>query len=94
MKSSNRIRSWEITSEANFLNRRQFLREASLVAGAGLASTALPGRLLADVRDLETVPGPYSTDEKPNSWEDITTYNNFYEFGTGKEDPTRTPRHL
>ncbi|MCU0989150.1 MAG: protein-methionine-sulfoxide reductase catalytic subunit MsrP, partial [Xanthomonadales bacterium] len=28
-----------------------------------------------------------STDEAPNSWEDITTYNNFYEFGTDKEDP-------
>ena len=39
--------------------------------------------------DLETVQGPYSTDETPNSWEDITTYNNFYEFGTGKEDPYR-----
>jgi sulfoxide reductase catalytic subunit YedY len=41
----------------------------------------------ADGRDLETVPGPYSTDEEVNSWQDVTTYNNFYEFGTGKEDP-------
>ena len=87
MKSSNAIRSWEITSETNYLNRRRFLRETGLVAGAGIASLVLPGRLLADVRELETVPGPYSTDEKPNSWQDITTYNNFYEFGTGKEDP-------
>ena len=87
MKSSNRIRSWEITSETNFLNRRQFLRETGLAAGVGIASAALPGRLLADVRDLETVAGPYSTDEQANSWEDVTTYNNFYEFGTGKEDP-------
>jgi sulfoxide reductase catalytic subunit YedY len=30
-----------------------------------------------------------STDEDPNSYEDVTTYNNFYEFGTGKEDPVR-----
>jgi sulfoxide reductase catalytic subunit YedY len=87
MKSSNRIRSWEITSEANFLNRRQFLREMGLVAGAGFATSVMTGRLLADVRDLETVPGPFSTEEKPNSWEDVTRYNNFYEFGTGKEDP-------
>jgi sulfoxide reductase catalytic subunit YedY len=31
----------------------------------------------------------YSTDQQPNSWSDITTYNNYYEFGTGKEDPSR-----
>ena len=48
---------------------------------------ALPGQLLAGARDLETVAGQFSTDETPNSWEDITTYNNFYEFGTGKDDP-------
>ena len=35
------------------------------------------------------MPWPGSTDEKPNSWEDVTTYNNFYEFGTGKTDPAK-----
>ena len=35
--------------------------------------------------DLKT--NPLSTTDKPNSFEDITTYNNFYEFGTGKKDP-------
>jgi len=87
MKSKKRIASWEITSESNYLNRRKFLREAGLVTGAGIVSAGFAGRLLAEVRDLETVPGPYSTNETPTSWEDITTYNNFYEFGTGKEDP-------
>jgi sulfoxide reductase catalytic subunit YedY len=87
MKPTTKIRSWEITSERNYLNRRQFLREAGLAAGAGLAAAALPGRAAGDTPRLETVPGPHSTDEAPNSWEDITTYNNFYEFGTGKEDP-------
>jgi sulfoxide reductase catalytic subunit YedY len=89
MKSDSRISSWEITSESNYLNRRQFMRTAGLAAGAGLAALSLPLRAGADARDLETVAGPYSTDETPNSWEDITTYNNFYEFGTGKEDPYR-----
>jgi sulfoxide reductase catalytic subunit YedY len=42
---------------------------------------------MAAERDLVTVPGPYGTAEQPNSWRDVTTYNNFYEFGTGKEDP-------
>lgn len=88
VKSVQRIASWEITSEHNYLNRRRFIRGAAgLATGAGLALAGLPGTLGASTRDLDTVPGPYSTDEKPNSWQDVTTYNNFYEFGTGKEDP-------
>jgi len=93
MNSKNSIHSWEITSESNYLNRRQFVRDAGLAAGVALvsggASWALPVRASASQRDLQTVAGPYSTDETPNSWEDVTTYNNFYEFGTGKEDPYR-----
>ena len=87
MKAGKKIASWEITSERNYLNRREFIRDTGLAAGAGLALAGLPGTLGAGTRDLVTVPGPYSTDEKPNSWQDVTTYNNFYEFGTGKEDP-------
>ena len=84
MSRSNRIKSWEITSESNYLNRRTFLASAGLAAAG---ATLLPSAGSAAVRELETVPGPYSTDETPNSWQDITTYNNFYEFGVGKEDP-------
>jgi sulfoxide reductase catalytic subunit YedY len=40
-------------------------------------------------RRLTTVASRFSTSEKANSWEHITTYNNFYEFGTGKDDPAR-----
>ena len=50
-------------------------RRALLSSGGALAAgAAWPGRAQAD--ELE-----------PNSWEDITSYNNFYEFGTGKTDP-------
>ena len=87
MKSNNRIKSWEITSESNYRNRRQFIRDAGLAIGGGVLASTLPQGARADERDLDTVPGPYSTDEEPNSWQDVTTYNNFYEFGTGKEDP-------
>lgn len=87
MKSSNRIRSWEITSESNYRNRRQFIRDAGLAIGGGVLASAVPLAAGARERDLLTVPSPLSTDEKPNSWKDVTTYNNFYEFGTGKEDP-------
>jgi sulfoxide reductase catalytic subunit YedY len=87
MKSDSDIKSWEITSESNYRNRRQFIRDAGLAIGAGALASAFPLVADAEQRDLVTVPGPYSTDQEPNSWKDVTTYNNFYEFGTGKEDP-------
>src|SRR5690606_20296834 len=65
-------------------------RELLAASGFALAALAgLPRMSAAAMEALETVPGPFSTDEAPNSWEDITTYNNFYEFGTGKDDPYR-----
>ena len=71
----------DVTPKADFLNRRQ------LMAGAGaLALGSIAGPALASI---ETVPSSFSTDEEPNSYEDVTSYNNFYEFGTGKGDPAR-----
>jgi sulfoxide reductase catalytic subunit YedY len=94
MKPASKIRSWEITSESNFRNRREFIRDAGLAIGGGIVASTLPLVASADQRDLMTVPGPYSTDEKPNSWQDITTYNNYYEFGSGKEDPYRNAQEF
>ena len=73
------LRHSDVTPKAAWLNRRALLAGA---AAAGIAG--LPARA-----GLETVPSPYSTDEAPNSLEDITSYNNFYEFGTGKDDPAK-----
>lgn len=47
---------------------------------------------LAGAAALGAMTGPataYSTDEEPNSWDEITSYNNYFEFGTGKDDPKR-----
>lgn len=69
----------DVTPERFYLSRRQILG-----AGAALAVTPLlSGRGMA----LTGTPSGYSTDEKPNSFDEITHYNNFYEFGTGKTDP-------
>ena len=70
-----------ITPHGVYLRRRALL-------GGGMAAAAL-GSLGGSARadTLPAKPSPLSTDEKPTSLEDVTHYNNFYEFGTGKEDP-------
>ena len=71
----------DVTPRAAFLNRRQLMAGAGALALSGIAGPALA--------KLNAAPSRYSTDMAPNSLEDITTYNNFYEFGTGKGDPAR-----
>ena len=66
----------EVTDEQVFVNRRHLL--AGLV-GIGLAG-GLASASSAAQRAEELV---------PNEWEDITNYNNYYEFGTGKSDPAK-----
>lgn len=66
----------DVTPKSLWLSRR------GLLAGAG--GIALAGPAAARI---EAAKSPLSTDEAPNSFEDITTYNNFYEFGTDKGDP-------
>jgi methionine sulfoxide reductase catalytic subunit len=81
------IQSSEITPEHLYFNRREFIRSASF-AGLGLASALfLPEFLASQDRWPRGKKGPYDTDEDPNSYKDITTYNNFYEFGVDKTDP-------
>jgi sulfoxide reductase catalytic subunit YedY len=82
----------EITPESVYRRRREFIRAAgALLAGAAAvappfaASAAEPAK--RTVRLMGVQPSPLSTTEKQNSWDEVTTYNNFYEFGTDKEDP-------
>lgn len=70
----------DVTPYRMFLDRRKFI-------AASAAMLAAPGLLRA--QGLNARPSALSTDEAPNSFEDITNYNNFYEFGTGKTDPAR-----
>ncbi len=78
--------SSEITPENDYLNRREFLRKAG-IGGAALV-TAAPQVLAACSRGVEESAGEVgSQDDKPNTFDQITSYNNYYEFGTDKEDP-------
>jgi methionine sulfoxide reductase catalytic subunit len=87
------VLSSEITPRSVYLDRRRFLQTAAVAgAGAALGSLPLPGLAAmpeASAKLEGVVESPYSTDEEPTSRESVTSYNNFYEFGTGKEDPAR-----
>jgi len=80
----------QITPEHLYLNRRQWLAGAAAVAGT--AASIMPPALLVQAAPAATTPqvarnARYSVKDAPNSFEDITSYNNFYEFGTEKDDP-------
>ena len=87
------IPSSDITDEATYLRRREFLRLAgTAVAGAAAGSlvSACAGEPVSAQTPLANVkPKVVTTDEKLNTFEEITSYNNFYEFGMGKDDPQR-----
>ena len=98
IKRPDDIKSGEITDKELYLNRRQFIRTASLGA-AGLGSGLLvPGLLgpMSEARGATKLTGvgksAFSTDEPLTPLKDITSYNNFYEFGTGKSDPQRNSK--
>ena len=98
VKSINRILPSEICPESAFLTRRDCLTSLAGLAGAA-AVTGLGGSVEASAQSPATPAGPLpgaprfrrnaelSVKEPPNSWDDITTYNNFYEFGLDKRDP-------
>jgi len=75
------IRASEITPESAYLGRRAFIAAAGVAAGSLVA----PG--LADAEDR--APRRRAQGDALTPIEDVTSYNNFYEFGTGKDDPAR-----
>jgi sulfoxide reductase catalytic subunit YedY len=74
------IAASEITPKGVYMQRRQFIAAAAAAGFSAFPVTALGAR-------LEASPGKYKIDEPPTTQDDVTSYNNFYEFGTGKEDP-------
>ena len=90
------IRPSEITSKESYFNRRKFMQAAALAGGSIVAGDALPAIIPNEKRaKLEgVVPSEFSTDETPNSYDDVTTYNNYYEFGLRKDDPFRNSQEF
>lgn len=76
------IAASEITPRHAYLNRRNFMAGA-----AGLIGGALAAPSLLSAAPLKAASSPFSTDETPTDKQYATSYNNYYEFGTGKDDP-------
>jgi len=97
MSDDSRTRSSEITPESVYRSRREFLAG---LAGAGALAVAPPASTqelmnVTLVERLQYKPNArYSTSEKANSFAEVSGYNNFYEFGTGKEDPAANAHRL
>lgn len=81
------IRYSEITPKSLYFNRRKFLAglPAAFLGARELLSPSR--RALAGTKLPNLVKSPLSTNETQNSYNDVTHYNNYYEFGTRKEEP-------
>ncbi|HKD04642.1 MAG TPA: protein-methionine-sulfoxide reductase catalytic subunit MsrP [Bryobacteraceae bacterium] len=75
-----------VTPKRLYLSRRALL--------VGFPAAFLLPRAQAGARLEDLVKSPLSTGEKPNSIRDVTTYNNFYEFGTSKEQPAQLAKNF
>jgi len=82
LKRNPDVRASEITPEPWYLRRREFMQ----LAGSAFAAAAMP---FGQTPLSGFKPKVVTTDEALNTFEQITSYNNFYEFGLGKDDPQR-----
>lgn len=102
VKKAPDIRSSEITEKTLYLRRREFIRAAAMTTMGAAAGPLSP--LSIDQAEAQSWPrvkiaGPiqdadWGKGEKLNAYRDITTYNNFCEFGTDKEDPAANAHTL
>ena len=89
-KKSWQIPENQVTPERLYLNRRQIMKTFGLAAASAALSPILGmGRANALPKFKIASETNYAGDEELNTWDQITTYNNYYEFGTSKSDPAK-----
>ena len=88
IKKSSDCSEAEVTPEAIYQQRRRFMKASSLL-GTGLLLGGLSAASRASIPVAGYRPGVIGLDEELTDYEDATSYNNFYEFGTDKSDPKR-----
>ena len=89
-----RIPASEITPAEVFAGRRQFLARTSALAALGIAGIRPEPAVAQRIRLFGVRQSPLSIDEKQTPFEVVSTYNNFYEFGTDKSDPAEQAGRL
>ena len=95
LKRSPDLKYSDITPRDVYMNRRKFLYGMGLTAGAALAGKTVadlispPARAYAYTKLQGMSGSPYSTTEKITPEQVVTTYNNYYEFGTDKDEPSK-----
>jgi sulfoxide reductase catalytic subunit YedY len=89
IKKPDDIESSEITPEHLYYDRREFLRTAGLL---GIATAAMSTGALACVESGNATPQEQQLKDELTPFQDVTTYNNFYEFGTDKSDPAENSK--
>ncbi|MBX9928274.1 MAG: protein-methionine-sulfoxide reductase catalytic subunit MsrP [Gemmatimonadaceae bacterium] len=83
------LRSSEITDESLYLDRRDWLAAVGALALASVVPRDAAGQ---DAPQAIGKPYGLQPNDTPTPWEDVTTYNNFYEFGTDKSDPAENAK--
>ena len=107
MKNENKILSREITPPALYFNRRNFIRTGILAASAvatgaiyrqlnHVSKTTVKTAQIEDLAKATNAPAEsgFTVNEPETSFEDITHYNNFYEFSTDKDRRRRYRRRI
>jgi sulfoxide reductase catalytic subunit YedY len=90
----------DVTPKKVYMSRRNFLFTAGLAGGAAYASRDylnlfMPHPKILGLTKLNVASkSPFSTTEKETPFEDVTHYNNFYEFGTDKSEPARNAKNF
>ncbi|HZX77759.1 protein-methionine-sulfoxide reductase catalytic subunit MsrP [Lysobacter sp.] len=96
LRDALKIPASQITDESVYMDRRRLMAAFAAAPALGLSGCveAEPPAPPKTTLTAAQAKSGYRTDETPTRYEDITTYNNFYEFGTGKADPSRAKRTL
>ncbi|HTA59131.1 MAG TPA: protein-methionine-sulfoxide reductase catalytic subunit MsrP [Candidatus Baltobacteraceae bacterium] len=100
IKKEPELSSADVTPKATYQNRRTFLRNAGLAAAATFAGHELwefaspSSRAFAGTKLAGVSKSPFRTTEKPNTYDDVSHYNNYYEFGVDKTEPAKNAQSL
>jgi len=99
IKKAADVRSSEITPKSVYLNRRNFIAAATAgtaaILGFKLRYVVMPSQMVSAGNKIDGIKkSPFSTSETVTPYKDVTHYNNYYEFGTSKDEPAELAKNF